>query len=102
MYPTGCGIGLRSPHVAEILATKPVIPWLEVHAENYMGGGPTIRNVERLRTDYPISVHGVGLSLGTAEGIDERHLDRLACLVDRLKPVLVSEHLSWSVSDGVY
>ena len=102
MYPTGCGIGLRSPHVAEILATKPVIPWLEVHAENYMGGGPTIRNVERLRTDYPISVHGVGLSLGTAEGIDERHLDRLACLVDRLKPVLVSEHLSWSVSGGVY
>ena len=67
-----------------------------------MGGGPTIRNVERLRTDYPISVHGVGLSLGTAEGIDERHLDRLACLVDRLKPVLVSEHLSWSVSGGVY
>ena len=102
MYPTGCGIGLRSPHVAEILATKPVIPWLEVHAENYMGGGPTIRNVERLRTDYPISVHGVGLSLGTAEGIDERHLDRLACLVDRLNPVLVSEHLSWSVSGGLY
>jgi uncharacterized protein (UPF0276 family) len=102
MYPADCGIGLRSPHVAEILETRPRIPWLEVHAENYMGGGPTIRSLERLRTDYPISVHGVGLSLGTAEGIDERHLERLAQLVDRLNPVLVSEHLSWSVTGGVY
>jgi len=102
MHPTGCGIGLRSPHVAEILATRPGIPWLEVHAENYMGGGPAIRTLERLRADYPISVHGVGLSLGTAEGIDERHLDRLYRLVERLKPALVSEHLSWSVSGGVY
>jgi uncharacterized protein len=102
MHPTGCGIGLRSPHVAEILETGPGIPWLEVHAENYMGGGPAIRALERLRADYPVSVHGVGLSLGTAEGIDERHLDRLRRLVDRLKPALVSEHLSWSVSGGVY
>lgn len=102
MNPTGCGIGLRSPHVAEILETRPRIPWLEIHAENYMGGGPAIRSLERLRADYPISVHGVGLSLGTAEGIDERHLERLAQLVERLKPAFVSEHLSWSVSDGVY
>jgi uncharacterized protein (UPF0276 family) len=102
MYPTGCGIGLRSPHVAEILATKPVIPWLEVHAENYMGGGPAVRALERLRRDYPISVHGVGLSLGTAEGLDARHLERLAAFVERLEPALVSEHLSWSVVGGVY
>jgi uncharacterized protein len=102
MYATGCGIGLRSPHVAEILETRPGIPWLEIHAENYMGGGPTIRSLERLRADYPIAVHGVGLSLGTAADIDERHLERLAHLVDRLKPALVSEHLSWSVSGGVY
>jgi hypothetical protein len=102
MHPTGCGIGLRSPHVAEIVATRPGIPWLEIHAENYMGGGPAIRTLERLRADYPISVHGVGLSLGTAEGIDERHLDRLRRLVDRLKPALVSEHLAWSVSGSVY
>ena len=102
MYPAGCGIGLRSPHVAEILETRPAIPWLEVHAENYMGGGVAVRHLERLRTEYPVSVHGVGLSLGSAEGIDERHLDRLAQLVQRVNPVLVSEHLSWSVSGGVY
>jgi uncharacterized protein len=102
MHPTGCGIGLRAPHVAEILETRPRIAWLEVHAENYMGGGPAIRTLERLRRDYPVSIHGVGLSLGTADGLDERHLDRLACLVERLQPALVSEHLSWSVSGGVY
>ena len=76
--------------------------WLEVHAENYMGGGPAVRALERLRSDYPLSVHGVGLSLGTAAGVDERHLERLARLVERLQPALVSEHLSWSVSDGAY
>jgi len=102
MYPVGCGIGLRSPHVAEILETRPPIPWLEVHAENYMGGGLAPRHLERLRAEYPISVHGVGLSLGSAEGIDKRHLERLAQLVQRVNPVLVSEHLSWSVSGGVY
>jgi uncharacterized protein (UPF0276 family) len=102
MHATGCGIGLRAPHVEEVVETRPRIPWLEVHAENYMGGGPAIRTLERLRRDYPLSVHGVGLSLGTAEGLDRRHVDRLARLVERLEPALVSEHLSWSVSGGVY
>jgi len=102
MYPVGCGIGLRSPHVAEILETRPPIPWLEVHAENYMGGGLAARHLEGLRAEYPVSVHGVGLSLGSAEGIDARHLERLAQLVQRVNPVLVSEHLSWSISGGVY
>ena len=98
----GSGIGLRSVHVAEILATRPAIDWLEVHAENYMAGGPAVRALQRLRPDYPLSVHGVGLSLGTAEGLDARHLERLAALVERLEPALVSEHLSWSVVGGVY
>ncbi len=102
MHPTGCGIGLRAPHVAEIAATLPPIPWLEVHAENYMSGAPAVRALERLRRDYPISLHGVGLSLGTAEGLDEGHLDRLRQLVRRVEPALVSEHLSWSVQDGAY
>jgi hypothetical protein len=97
-----CGIGLRSPHVAELLATRPVVGWLEVHAENYMGGGPAVRALERLRADYPVSVHGVGLSLGSADGLDAAHLERLACLVERLEPALVSEHLAWSVTGGVY
>ena len=96
------GIGLRAPHVDEILATRPSIGWLEVHAENYMGGGPAVRALERLRRDYPLSVHGVGLSLGSAEGLDNRHLERLAALVERLQPALVSEHLAWSVAGGAY
>jgi uncharacterized protein len=102
MHATGCGMGLRAPHVVEVIETLPPVAWLEVHAENYMGGGPAIRTLERLRRDYPLSVHGVGLSLGTAEGLDERHVDRLVRLVERLEPALVSEHLSWSVSGGVY
>jgi hypothetical protein len=100
--PRGSGIGLRSPHVAEILSTRPALGWLEVHAENYMGGGPAVRALERLRRDYPVSVHGVGLSLGTAGGLDLAHLERLAALVGRIEPALVSEHLSWSVSGGAY
>jgi uncharacterized protein (UPF0276 family) len=100
--PAGSGIGLRSPHVAEILATGPAVAWLEVHAENYMGGGPAIRALERLRRDYPVSIHGVGLSLGTAGDLDGSHLERLAALVDRVQPALVSEHLSWSTTGRVY
>ena len=102
MYPTGCGIGLRTPHVGHIVETRPRVSWLEVHAENYMGGGPAVRTLERLRSDYPISVHGVGLSLGSAGGVDPRHLERLARLVERLDPALVSEHVSWSVNGGAY
>lgn len=102
MHPTGCGIGLRTPHVTEIVETRPAIPWLEVHAENYMGGGPAVRTLERLRGDYPISLHGVGLSLGSADGVEPRHLERLAELVQRLEPALVSEHVSWSVNGGAY
>jgi uncharacterized protein len=99
---SGSGIGLRSPHVAEVLAACPAIDWLEVHAENYMGGGPAVRALERIRRDYPISIHGVGLSLGSAEGLDAAHLERLAGLVERLEPALVSEHLSWSIVGSAY
>jgi uncharacterized protein (UPF0276 family) len=102
MHPAGCGIGLRAPHVTEILERRPRIAWLEVHAENYMGGGPAVRELERLRCDYEISVHGVGLSLGSADGLDQAHLERLARLVERFAPALVSEHLSWSVTRGTY
>jgi uncharacterized protein len=100
--PGGGGIGLRSPHVAHLRAERPAIDWLEVHAENYMGGGPALRALQDLRRDYPISVHGVGLSLGSADGLDPAHLERLASLVERVEPALVSEHLSWSVAGGVY
>jgi uncharacterized protein len=96
------GVGLRAPHVAEIIATRPALGWFEVHAENYMGGGPALAQLDTIRRDYPLSLHGVGLSLGSAEGIDDDHLRRLAALVARTAPMLVSEHLSWSVSGGVY
>ena len=98
----GVGIGLRAPHVAEVLATRPDIGWLEVHAENYMGEGAPLAALERLRADYPLSVHGVGLSLGSAEALDNRHLSRLQRLITRLEPALVSEHLSWSIAGGIY
>lgn len=98
----GAGIGLRAPHMAEIAQDRPAIAWLEVHAENYFAGGPGPAGLFALRRDYPVSLHGVGLSLGTAEGLDALHLSRFAALAARLKPCLVSEHLSWSVSGGVY
>jgi hypothetical protein len=96
------GVGLRGPHMAEIIATRPAIGWFEVHAENYMGGGPALSRLDEIRRHYPLSLHGVGLSLGTAEGLDPEHLRRLKALVDRMEPMLVSEHLAWSVSGGVY
>lgn len=83
-------------------ARKPAIGWLEVHTENYMGGGPNPRALENLRADYPVSLHGVGLSLGSAAGLDELHLERVAAAVDRFAPARVSEHLSWSMADGAY
>lgn len=96
------GIGLRRPHVAEVLATRPAVGWLEVHAENYMSGGPPAYLLDAVRRDYPVSIHGVGLSLGSSDGIDAAHLERLAGLVERIEPCLVSEHLSWSVNGGAY
>lgn len=96
------GIGLRAPHMAEVLATRPALGWFEVHAENYMGGGLPLAQLAAIRRDYPISLHGVGLSLGSAAGIDRDHLARLAALAERIEPWLVSEHLSWSVHAGTY
>jgi len=100
--PARAGIGLRAPHMAEIADRRPAIGWLEVHAENYMGFGPAFRALARLRADYPLSLHGVGLSLGSAAGIDDGHLARLKRLVDALDPFLVSEHLAWCDVGGVY
>ena len=100
--PPRAGIGLRAPHVAEVMATRPAIAFLEVHTENYLGGGPAVAALERLRRDYPVSLHGVGLSLGGADPLDDRHLLRVKGLVERIQPALVSEHLAWSVGGGVY
>jgi len=96
------GIGLRAPHVAEIIATPPPVGWLEVHVENYLGGGPAPRALDTIRRAHPVSLHGVGLSLGSAEGLDRRHLERLVGLVRRIEPVLISEHLSWGIAGGAF
>lgn len=96
------GIGLRGPHLREVLERRPETGWLEVHAENYMNNGPQTAMLERIRNDYPLSVHGVGLSLGSAGGLDEAHLDRLRETCQRFEPSLVSEHLSWSINGGTY
>jgi uncharacterized protein len=100
--PAQAGIGLRFPHHEAVTATRPRVAFLEVHAENYFGGGVTRRCLERVRRDYPLSVHGVGLSLGSAEPLSSSHLARLAELIRAIDPALVSEHLSWSISGGVY
>jgi uncharacterized protein (UPF0276 family) len=100
--PPRAGIGLRAPHVAEVMATRPAVAFLEVHTENYLGGGPAVAALERLRSEYPVSLHGVGLSLGGADPLDDRHLLRVKGLVERIQPALVSEHLAWSVGGGAY
>jgi uncharacterized protein len=100
--PQAAGIGLRSAHIAEMLSRRPSAGWLEVHAENYMGDSAAVSALETLRQTYPLSVHGVGLSLGSASGIDRAHLERLRKVCERFEPDLVSEHLAWSVADGAY
>jgi uncharacterized protein len=96
------GIGLREPHAEEIMATRPGVFCLEVHAENYMNRGPAARRLELLRRDYPLSLHGVALSLASAEPLDLAHLGKLKALVECFEPMLVSEHLAWSALGGVY
>src|SRR5580693_6205810 len=96
------GIGLRFPHHQPVIARRPRVAWFEVHSENYLGGGAPLRDLETIRRDYPLSLHGVGLSLGSVDGLDAVHLDRVAALATRIEPGLVSEHLTWSISDGDY
>ena len=99
--PARAGIGLRPPHYRQLLDELPDIGWLEVHSENYFcDGGQPLYFLERLRRHYPVSLHGVGLSLGSTDALSCDHLERLARLIDRVEPGLVSEHLSWSSVGG--
>ncbi len=101
--PARAGAGLKPEHVAEILANHPQIGFFEVHAENYMGaGGPPHRQLEAIRHDYPVSLHGVGLSIGGEQPLDREHLQRLAELNRRYEPGLFSEHLAWSTHETTY
>jgi hypothetical protein len=97
----GAGVGLRVPHYRDFLESRPPVGWIEVHSENYFGDGGFDRHVlEHVRADYPVSLHGVGLGLGSAEGLDDRHLAKLKRLADATEPALVSEHLCWGAADG--
>lgn len=90
------GIGLRAPYVQPLLEQSPAVGFLEAHSENYFGDGPARRRLLKLAERFPISLHGVGLSLGRADGLDADHLRQLRSLVDEVRPALVSEHLAWS------
>lgn len=99
--PASAGIGLRAPHIYRVLRERPRVPWFEIHSENlFAAGGSLHQAMESIRADYPLSLHGVGLSLGSADALDAAHLARLAALVDRYQPALVSEHLCWSAVGG--
>jgi len=101
--PSRAGIGLRTPHYQATLQTRPPVSFLEVHSENFFGdGGQPLRYLTRFREDYPVSSHGVGLSLGSADPVNPVHLQKLKRLVDRIEPTLVSEHLCWVGVDGRY
>lgn len=95
----GIGIGLRHAYYVDFLAAVPAVDWVEVHSENYFGdGGYDLHVLETVRRDLPVSLHGVGLGLGSPTPLDPTHLRKLRRLVERIEPVLVSEHLSWNAS----
>ncbi len=101
--PPASGIGLRAEHYDAVLAQRPPAGFLEVHSENYFGAGGRPRAVlDALARDYPLSLHGVGLSLGSTDALNMAHVVRLRALIDRYSPRLVSEHLSWGSVDGRY
>ena len=101
--PATAGIGLRAPHHDQIVRERPPVGWLEVHSENYFAdGGVQIDRLMRARSDYPMSLHGVGLSLGSADPLNRDHLGRLKRLVHRCQPALVSEHCSWGSIQGMH
>jgi len=101
--PARAGVGFKPEHFGEILEGRPDVGWFEVHAENYMGdGGAPHHYLSAIREHYPLSVHGVGLSIGADAELDKEHLVALKRVCDRYEPGLVSEHLAWSTHDGVY
>jgi uncharacterized protein (UPF0276 family) len=101
LFPRCCGIGVRAQHYCELLARRPALGWIEAHSENFFARGGVQRDVlNELRSHYLLSLHGVGLSIGSTDAFDRRHLGALARLVRDCDPTLVSEHLSWGSVDG--
>lgn len=103
MIPACAGIGLRAEHYQSIQDCWPDIGWVEVHSENYFGaGGWPLKQLEKIRAKYPLSLHGVGLSLGSTDPLNKFHMDKLKQLIARFEPDFVSDHLSWSSIGGHY
>ena len=100
--PSSAGVGLRLPHLEEAVATRPPAGWFEIHPENFLANPHATELILALAPRYPISVHTVGLSVGSATGVDRPHLARVRALVDLLDPVLVSGHLAWSTHGAEY
>jgi len=100
--PTGAGLGLRLQHLVEVAANRPEAAWFEIHPENFLANPHARELLEDIARDYPISVHSVGVSVGSADGVDRVHLARVRELIDRLDPIMVSGHLAWSTHDGDY
>lgn len=101
--PARAGIGLKAQHIPHVLENRPDLGWFEVHAENYMGaGGPPHRALEDVRALYPLSVHGVGMSLGGSTPLNPAHLERFAGVIARYAPGLVSEHLAWAAHGAAF
>ncbi|WP_244754336.1 DUF692 domain-containing protein [Rhodanobacter sp. B2A1Ga4] len=101
--PYGVGIGLRAPHLQRVLSERPRVAWFEVHSENlFADGGALHAAIEYVRADYPLSLHGVGLSLGSADTFDDEHLATLCALVQRFEPGLVSDHICWGAIGGIH
>ncbi|MEO8680274.1 MAG: DUF692 domain-containing protein [Vicinamibacterales bacterium] len=100
--PVRAGVGLRLPHIEEVVATRPSAGWFEIHPENFVANPHGMELLQDLARLYPISVHTVGLSVGSVGGIDRPHLRRVRALIDLIDPVLVSGHLAWSTHKGEY
>jgi uncharacterized protein (UPF0276 family) len=100
--PTASGVGLRLPHLTDVVATRPSAAWFEIHPENFLANPHAAELLVDIARDYPISVHSVGVSIGSAGGIDRPHLARVRALVDRIDPIFVSGHLAWSTHAGEY
>lgn len=115
--PSRAGIGLRAEHFDSVLGSRPDVGWFEAHSENYFGiqkegipnyglqktaGGKPFDYLQRVREHYPVSLHGVGLSIGSTDVVNRDHLQKLRLLIDRIEPGLVSEHLSWGSLNGKY
>jgi uncharacterized protein (UPF0276 family) len=99
--PCIAGIGLRAPHYGEVLRKLPKLGWVEVHSENFFGGGSPLRTLLGVREHYPVSLHGVGMGLASNAPLDKAHLSALDRLCDAVQPAAVSEHLCWNASDGL-